>query len=513
MTNRSSAKYGLNTQNARNWSSKEWFTLLVVLLVICIGVYIVSHSERGVRGYEYTSFTSDDINSIDNILATSTLDKVDEYKPSQQRDVNINDGFLDSYPDLTEEPENEYTQTSRNVKLPTKADLLADRQKRIDKAIVYIKSQYEDEIDDEQFNTIKEYLNTFSRIDAKEYLSELRLKVRSYFWLTGPLVYLEVIFWVIIGVLCSMLYAVANIARKGMDANGYSSREIIYQIAKLFYAPFVAITLVLAYSYFKKSTTLHIDANEGVIVFAFLIGFYSGTFMEIMERLKFVVFNSGSGGATSQNYREDTSARAYTAAPPHVPDEEPIIPQTHSHQPQQEQAYSATEQVQTQAPQNPLQAIREQVAAAKERETAKQQEAQGSFDNLKPLPKKVQQQQNKSLLNDDNELKEVDIDLKLDLSGLFDEERAELQRLGFSKAIVTLHNVNGKDIIPAKKVNEDLTTFVAHDVKPGIYIARATLSQRLKDEQIINLFGEKTAYITADKPGLELYVKKYEAMD
>ena len=55
-----------------------------------------------------------------------------------------------------------------------------------------------------------------------------------------------------------------------------------------------------------------------------------------------------------------------------------------------------------------------------------------------------------------------------------------------------------------------MTTFIAEGVKPGIYITRATLSQRLRDEQIINLFGEKTAYITEDKPGLELYMKKYE---
>jgi hypothetical protein len=55
--------------------------------------------------------------------------------------------------------------------------------------------------------------------------------------------------------------------------------------------------------------------------------------------------------------------------------------------------------------------------------------------------------------------------------------------------------------------------FLAINVKPGIYIARATLSMRLIDDQIINLFGERTSYLTADKPGFELYIRKYEMVD
>src|SRR5690606_31294737 len=101
----------------------------------------------------------------------------------------------------------------------------------------------------------------------------------------------------------------------------------------------------------------------------------------------------------------------------------------------------------------------------------------------------------------ETDIKEVEIDLKLDTHGLFEEEKNELLAVGFSKAVVTLHNVNGKDIITAKKASERTTSeFVATNVKPGIYIARATLSQRLGDDYIINLFGEKTAYITIDKP-------------
>ncbi len=231
--------------------------------------------------------------------------------------------------------------------------------------------------------------------------------------------------------------------------------------------------LVLVYSYLKGDATLHVEASELIIIFGFLLGFYSGSVMELMDRLR-------------GNY---VPANSYI----------PVVMPATAAPVLQPEAYEA------------------QQATAVSDDTQQEEQEETATDEL-PVqataytPEAVPEQK-RSLLNEDNEISEVDIDLKLDLSGLFDEERNQLNRLGFSKAIVTLHNVNGKDIIPAKKVSEDMTTFVASDVKPGIYIARATLSQRLRDDHIINLFGEKTAYITEDKPGLELFVKKYEAAD
>jgi hypothetical protein len=36
---------------------------------------------------------------------------------------------------------------------------------------------------------------------------------------------------------------------------------------------------------------------------------------------------------------------------------------------------------------------------------------------------------------------------------------------------------------------------------------------KLVDDQIVNLFGERTSYLTPDKEGVELYVRKYNMAD
>ena len=108
---------------------------------------------------------------------------------------------------------------------------------------------------------------------------------------------------------------------------------------------------------------------------------------------------------------------------------------------------------------------------------------------------------------------EVMVLLNLDVSGLYEEERNEIIGIGFANAVVTLHNVNGRDVVTAKKSDDRYTaSFIAANVKPGIYITRCTLTQKLSDDYIVNLFGEKTAYITNENKNLELYIKKYEAI-
>ncbi|MCB0697845.1 MAG: hypothetical protein KDC07_10800, partial [Chitinophagaceae bacterium] len=390
---------------------------------------------------------------------------------TRQQINNTNDGFLDTYPvDSTkQEPYNEYY--ARNYQY-THTSPIEDKKERVRKAMVYIISQYGDAIDRDELANIQQYITTFSPRETGIFLADYRLRVRSYFWLTGAMVYAEVICWVIFGVLCSMLFYIGNLVRRG-NGNGSNQRNIIYHAARLFYAPFLAVMLVLAYSYLKGGATLHIEASEVIIIFAFLLGFYSGLVQDLLDRLK------GNTATTVVNHSYET----------------PIAPQQQFTTKQETPAPAATAQ---------------QPAEEQELEEAIIEEVPEPAQQYPPVQ---QVKPRRKVMNDNNEITEVEIDLKLDFSGLFDEERMQLQRLGFNRAIVTLHNVNGKDIIPAKKLDDDMTTFVATDVKPGIYIARATLSQRLKDDQIINLFGEKTAYITEDKPGLELYVKKYETTD
>lgn len=462
MADNSSGYYGSNNRN-NNRSPRRWFAIFGGMLVVWTGLYLLAHSRFGVSGYEYASFSTADIRHINSILV-NTVTITTPVAPAQKQPVNnSNDGFLDTY-DVSDEPANYVTEYPINNFSNFAEE--EDRKERTRKVMVYISSRYGEEIDPTQLRRIEQYITTFSPRETGIFLTDYKIRLTSFFWLSGTMVYAEVVAWSIFGVLCGLLFFAGNAIRKGG-----TQREMIYQMARLFYAPFAAIILVLAYGYIKGDATLHLQANAGILIFAFLLGLYSGTVMEMLDRIRNAVFPSG------------------------VPNTAEPEPQT-VHLPPQPWLKENSTQPSTATPVSPLPT-----------ETT-------THTHLKDIPvTNTEAVTQKRRMNDDHEIDEVAIDLKLDFSGLFDEERAQLNRLGFSKAIVTLHNVNGKDIIPAKKASDDMTTFVASEVKPGIYIARATLSQRLRDDQIINLFGEKTAYITEDKPGLELFVKKYEAAD
>ena len=123
------------------------------------------------------------------------------------------------------------------------------------------------------------------------------------------MVYAEVVFWVIFGVLCGMLFLLGKCIRKNSDL---CARDMLYQLAKLFYAPFFAVLVVIAYSYFKDRSTLNIDGSEALIIISFIIGFYSGTFMEILDRVKYVLLNSGNNG----NNQPTPATAPYPQTPP-----------------------------------------------------------------------------------------------------------------------------------------------------------------------------------------------------
>lgn len=461
----SSEKVGSpNPFKANYWTAKRWFTTLIVLLIAWAGLYALLHADEERKGYEYVSFSKNQIRQINRILTTETsiLQNTDD----QQLAANVTDSL---YPlsESTPAPKKYQTEAATHA-----AYVPCDLDCRTEKVILYINSEYENGISEDQLNTIRKYISTFGPEQVGIFLADHKVKVRSYFWLTGPSVYIEIVFWVIFGVICSLLFSVGNVVRR-TDKLGFDPNQIIYQVAKLFYAPFSAIIIVLAYSYFNNSTTLNIDASEGIVVFAFIAGLYSGRVMNFFDKAKQVLLPSGNNGVSDDVAVSDRPSPVAT---------------------KKEVKRNATTKPKEYSPQVDKATVTD-------------------ADILKEMDAADRRSSASSDEDDAKGIEEVDIDLKLDLSGLYDEEKSELQKLGFKKAIVTLHNVNGKDIIPAKKLGEDTSTFVAKGVRPGIYIARATLSQKLKDDNIINLFGEKTAYVTVDKPGLELYVKKYQSVE
>lgn len=454
MESNATEKGGTPILNVEYWTIGKWFSFLVFILMIWTGLYLIGHSGYGFSepAYEYASFSNTQIRQINHLLSSDAMPVT---VPNSVPDAVVPGNLVDSATTISG-PVNELNTVNTNP--------ACDLQCRINKILLYINSEYDGKIPPEQLQSIQQYISTFSQQETGVFLADYKFKVRSSFWLAGPLIYAESIFWVIAGVMCSLLFSVAALmSNKG--AQHFDNRLIMSQIAKLFYAPFIAIVILLAYNYISKNTSLSSNMGQGIIVFAFIVGFFSGRIMNFLTGFKNLLLP-----AQQRVMMAPTSTVVTT-----VPITEPVAVPVQEHSQNEPTASGAVENF--------------------------------AVDENGELNATVKQKR------DDGELIDVEVEVKLDTSGLFDDEKNDILKQGFSSAIVTLHNVNGRDIIAAKRVKGKDGIFMAVNVKPGIYIARATLSMKLIEEHIINLFGERTSYLTADKPGFELYIRKYELAD
>jgi hypothetical protein len=77
---------------------------------------------------------------------------------------------------------------------------------KCERVLYYIRNEFNDKVDKTQIDTIQPYLCSAPVLEAISFLSNVRLRVQSYFWLIGPTIYFEIIFWALFGVLGSLLF-------------------------------------------------------------------------------------------------------------------------------------------------------------------------------------------------------------------------------------------------------------------------------------------------------------------
>lgn len=473
----------------------SWFAFLIFFLSLWIGLYLYTHMETVRTGYQVTQFSSSHIDQLNRILYNASI-------PVAQAPLikDTSKKVIDTT--LTDSAKIASTQAQQ----PTYIMQVCDDTCKINKALLYVRTEFDNKLQADQEDVIKAYIRTFNAQEVGSYLAQLKLKVSSYFWLSGPWMYLEMMFWVIFGVICSNLFSLGNLGRtKGFAS--FDPREVPYQIAKFFYAPFCAIILVLTYNYIKHKDVIEVSSTEGIIVFAFIIGLFSGRMMSFLERFKDALLpetvrptiNGASTGRPAQRHAgpDDKSYDTVIVKPSQVAaetekeqktkeDTAPVINDLYKEKERSEQETDALQALSTSMAfiaEEPGEDIDDsEIAAAKK-------------DSPEIIPQVV-------------------VMLNLDVSGLYEEEKSEILDVGFVNAVVTMHNVNGRDIVTARKSDDKYTaSFVAPDVKSGIYIVRCTLTQKLSDDYVINLFGEKTVYITNENTVLDLFIKKYEAID
>ena len=173
------------------------------------------------------------------------------------------------------------------------------------KAEAYLRSQYDDKIDSRQLSQLRSFLCNKSSKEVLLFLTGSKIKVQSYFWLTGAWAYLEVILWSLIGVVCSLLFYVTGKNRNATTVpddpkSVFDLTEIPYQIAKFFYAPLCTVVIVLGYSFLQEDNPVDIQAGKGLIVLSFIAGFYSGRMMSFLDRLKELLLPLASDAKAAQ---------------------------------------------------------------------------------------------------------------------------------------------------------------------------------------------------------------------
>ena len=430
------------------WTRPRWFILVVFLLVFWVAAYLLLHFP-GNTGYKYTEFSAVQVQQITNILSKK------EQGVSTDETIKAPDPALNA--------------------IAAHGDLASTKvicdSCGIGRAMAFIRGEYGDKIEERQLSSIREYMKVSSPYETGMFLATKKIKIKNYFWLTGTPVYMELIFWTITAVLCSILFSIGADIKDdpGSRYSKYYSSVIPYDVAKIFYAPFFSVVALLCYIFIKHRNIADVGTNEGIVVFAFATGLFSGRIMGVIVKIKDTIV---PGRKTVYKPYQGLASGAYQKA-----------------------ALSSHENTRYELkPSN-----------RDKRRSSKKQTTQQL-----PLVDTLQAIETETIANA-ADIENVSVELKLDNRGLFEDEKVQIINSGFRDAVVTIHNVNGKEIMPLMRT-ATASFFDIKNVVPGIYILRATLTQRLNDEYVMNLFGEKTVFITHENNKLELYIKKYEAL-
>ncbi|WPU91349.1 hypothetical protein SNE25_18690 [Mucilaginibacter sabulilitoris] len=274
---------------AKIWSGAGWLLTLCLVLVLVSAIYLILHSCN--KGSDHKKLDNIQLLNIDNILA----------------------GYSDTDLLASKDP------AAKKVIL----NLWVQRDQALSN---FLTSEYNGQVNEAWLKQVNTLLINLNNKDAKTYLNGKEIIVNSFFWFVGPGTYAEVLFWALIGVLTSLIYYVSNangIKIKQTDETDsdtadtagtgpFNTAEIPGQVSKLFYAPVSALVLVFGYNLLGDSTTKMTDITmgNGLLLFSFISGFFSGRVMKFLDKLKDLILPLGSSANTTTTSADVTEPAA-----------------------------------------------------------------------------------------------------------------------------------------------------------------------------------------------------------
>ncbi|WP_207425067.1 hypothetical protein [Pedobacter sp. SYSU D00535] len=308
--------------NLKLYSEIRWFWTLNIFLLTLVAIYIAAHHfTRELKiDYEYAKLSDHQIQLINRIyFDTLTVEGPQQVAKLEQ----------DTLAPLGQKPA-EKVQVNQLAFVQAAQDVEQSENARASKhikALRFIDNEFNNKVDRVQLDSIRLLLASASDLEATSYLDEARFVVKSYFWLTGPAIYYEIVFWSIFGVLASLLFNLGMVSKNSTTVPGdphtqFDSSEIPYQCAKILYAPICTLAIVLGYNFFNDSNMADINSGKGVIAFAFIGGFYSSRVIAFLDRLKEVILptsalsGAGSSSTTTNNIPPDVYNPTIDTPPP-----------------------------------------------------------------------------------------------------------------------------------------------------------------------------------------------------
>lgn len=126
----------------------------------------------------------------------------------------------------------------------------------------------------------KEFIETYSIDNISTILPTYPFKVKSFFWLTGSFLFLEIVFWSLFGLMANLMYGV-TIAEK------FEKKRVPEHIGKIFYAPFCSIVIYLSLNALINSGSISLEGvGKSVIVLSFILGFFTRRTILLLNKIK-----------------------------------------------------------------------------------------------------------------------------------------------------------------------------------------------------------------------------------
>lgn len=251
----------MSSRHPLRLSTAQWFLWTIGLLLFLAISYLLPHWQLSV-GRSATTLTTGDMTTLSSLL----------YEPKPISTTTT-------------------SPTTQTATIPDSQRQLTDSQRL--RAYSYIVNTYPMYPNDA--DTLQNWINLFNQPGAlMSALKEHTFPVRSYFWLMGGWLYWEVIFWTWFGLIASLLFSVSEALRT--NSKSFDQSEIWTHIAKFFYAPLcsIAIFLGLSLAITDQKVLDMVKFSPNQILVAFILGFFSGRVVDLLQRIKNVILPDGS---------------------------------------------------------------------------------------------------------------------------------------------------------------------------------------------------------------------------